>query len=90
VTESLYGFAPGGMSPEPMLAQSCIPDAAALTWTCRLREGRTFSDGMRVDAGDVLASFVAQWDRSRPLRTASPDATFAAWDALFGGTLGGG
>ena len=90
VTKSLYGFAPGGMSPEPALAQRCIPDATALTWTCRLHEGRTFSDGMRVDAGDVLASFVAQWDRSQPLRAASPDATFAAWDALFGGTLGGG
>ena len=45
---------------------------------------------MRVDAGDVLATFAAQWDRTQPLRAASPDASFATWDALFGGTLGGG
>ena len=89
VSEALYGFAPGGMTPEPVLAQGCIPDQAALAWTCRLREDRTYSDGKRVDAGDVLASFVAQWDRSQPLRAALPGASFAAWDALFGGTLGG-
>jgi ABC-type transport system substrate-binding protein len=88
VTESLYGFAPGGMTPGPVIARSCIPDDAALVWTCRLAPDRTFSDGMRVDAGDVLASFAAQWDRSLPFRAAQPDAPFAAWDALFGAALG--
>ena len=85
--EGLYGFKPGTMTVEPRLAQ-CEPDAQATVWTCRLRQGVTFHDGARLDAGDVLASYVAQWDRSRPQRAASP-APFATWDALFGGTIGG-
>jgi ABC-type transport system substrate-binding protein len=88
VLEGLYGFAPGSLAPEPRLAERCDPDADAITWTCRLRSGVTFHDGARLDAGDVLASFVAQWDRSQPMRAGS-DAPFTAWTALFGDTLGG-
>jgi ABC-type transport system substrate-binding protein len=88
VLEGLYGFAPGTMTVEPRLAQRCEPDARAITWTCRLRPDVRFDDGARLDAGDVLASYVAQWDRSQPLRQAS-DAPFTAWDELFGDTIGG-
>ena len=87
VVEGLYGFAPGTLTVEPRLAQRCEPDAEALVWTCRLRQGATFSDGSRVDAGDVLASYVAQWDTSQPLRRDS-EAPFAAWTELFGDTIG--
>jgi ABC-type transport system substrate-binding protein len=87
VLEGLYGFAPGTMTVEPRLAQGCDPDAEARVWTCRLRQGVAFDDGARLDAGDVLASYVAQWDRSQPLRQAS-DAPFTAWNQLFGDTLG--
>ena len=90
LTEGLYGFTPGGLAVEPRLAQWCTTGDGATTWTCRLRAGITFSDGVALDAGDVMATFVAQWDRSQPLRQARPDAAFAAWDDLFGGTLGGG
>ena len=90
VSDGLYGFDAGAIDPLPRLAQRCDANSDATVWTCRLRPGRTFSDGMQVDAGDVLASFVAQWDRTQPLRMSEPDATFAAWDELFGGTLGGG
>jgi hypothetical protein len=44
---------------------------------------------MRFDAGDVLASFVAQWDAGGALRTAGPPGAFASWDALFGAPAGG-
>jgi hypothetical protein len=44
---------------------------------------------MRLDAGDVLASFVAQWDAAGPAREAAPVGAFAAWDGLFGPTTGG-
>ena len=88
VVEGLYGFRPGTMTVEPQLAQQCEPNAQATVWTCRLRQGVTFQDGARLDAGDVLASYVAQWDRSQPLRMASA-GSFATWDALFGGTIGG-
>ena len=87
VSESLYGFAPGAMAPEPVLAEACSPEADAVVWTCRLDAPRRFSDGMRVDARDVLASFVAQWDGTGPIRAASPEASFAAWDELFGEAL---
>ncbi|HEY5435067.1 MAG TPA: ABC transporter substrate-binding protein [Candidatus Limnocylindrales bacterium] len=89
VTDGLYGFAPGTLDPEPRLAVRCTPNTDATIWTCRLRPGVTFGDGMRLDAGDVLASFVAQWDGSSPLRTAGPPGAFASWDALFGGPAGG-
>ena len=65
VVEGLYGFKPGTMTVEPRLAR-CEPDAQATVWTCRLRQGVTFHDGAHLDAGDVLASYVAQWDRSQP------------------------
>jgi ABC-type transport system substrate-binding protein len=88
VVDGLYGFKPGTMTIQPRLAQQCQPDAQATVWTCRLRQGVTFQDGAHLDAGDVLASYVAQWDRSQPLRAAST-GSFATWDALFGGTIGG-
>ena len=81
-------FQPGTMTVEPRLANRCEPSADATVWTCRLRGGVRYADGARFDAGDVLASFVAQWDRSQPLRKGS-DAPFAAWTALFGDTIGG-
>ena len=88
VTEPLYAFAAGTLRPEPRLAEGCTPDADATVWTCTLRDGVTFHDGARLDASDVLATYVAQWDASAPLRAARPEATFATWAALFGGTLG--
>ncbi len=86
--EGLYGFQSGTMTVEPRLAGTCEPSADATVWTCRLHGGVRYADGARFDAGDVLASFVAQWDRSQPLRKGS-DAPFAAWTALFGDTIGG-
>ncbi len=89
VTEGLYGFEPGTLAVEPRLAIRCSPDREATIWTCRLRPDTTFHDGMRLDAGDVLASFVAQWDATGPARRAEPEGAFAAWDGLFGPTMGG-
>ncbi|MEO5966440.1 MAG: ABC transporter substrate-binding protein, partial [Candidatus Limnocylindrales bacterium] len=89
VTQGLFGFESGTLARRPILARTCDPSPDATVWTCTLRSGRTFTDGMAIDAGDVLASFVAQWDRTQPLRAAEPEAPFAAWDELFGGTLDG-
>jgi peptide/nickel transport system substrate-binding protein len=86
VLQGLYGFRDASLVPVPVLARSCDPDADALVWTCRLVNGVTFHDGATLDAADVVASFVAQWDRTQPLRAGS-DRPFAAWDALFGDTL---
>jgi ABC-type transport system substrate-binding protein len=86
VTDPLYGFAPGSLRPEPSVADRCTPNKDATTWTCRLRDGVTFHDGAALDAGDVLATYQAQWDAASPLRASRPDARFA-WDALFGAPL---
>jgi ABC-type transport system substrate-binding protein len=89
VTEGLYGFKPGGVAVEPRLAVRCAPNADATVWTCRLRPETLFHDGMRLDAGDVLASLVAQWDPAGPLRATAPEGAFSTWDALFGPSAGG-
>jgi len=86
VSNGLYGFAAGTMTATSQLAK-CTADADATTWTCKLRSGAAFADGTPLDAADVLATFVAQWDPSSPLRHARPDGVFAAWDALFGQAL---
>ncbi|MDO5703680.1 MAG: ABC transporter substrate-binding protein [Paracoccus sp. (in: a-proteobacteria)] len=42
---------------QPELAESIEPDAEAKVWTFRLRSDATFSDGRKVTAKDVVASF---------------------------------
>lgn len=84
VTEPLYREPSGGLTPEPALAQACTPSPDAIVWTCILRSGVRYHDGASFDAGDVLTSYVAQWDRTQPLHVARPDAPFAVWQRLFG------
>jgi peptide/nickel transport system substrate-binding protein len=88
VTEPLYAFAPGTLAPEPRLADRCTPNGDATVWTCVLRKGVAFSDGATLDAGDVLTTFVAQWDAGQPVRASRPGVPFLAWQALFGAALG--
>jgi peptide/nickel transport system substrate-binding protein len=52
---------------EPRLASSWTTSADGLTWTLKLREGVTFSDGTPLTASDVLFSLRALYDE----RTAS-------------------
>lgn len=89
VTPGLYQLNPETGQPKPALAVQCIPSPDAMVWTCRLLPDAVFSDGMHVDAGDVLASFVAQWDVAGPLRAHSAPGAFASWDDLFGRPAGG-
>ncbi|MFG1706606.1 ABC transporter substrate-binding protein [Nonomuraea sp. M3C6] len=51
----LATYAPDG-NIKPRLATSFAPDAKLTTWTIRLREGVTFTDGKPVRAADVLFS----------------------------------
>ena len=90
LTEGLYGFAPGSVTPEPRLARSCRPDDDARVWTCTLGGDVTFNDGTALDAGDVLASIVAAWDGTGTFRSAAPEGAFSTWDALFGGPVDAG
>jgi peptide/nickel transport system substrate-binding protein len=83
VFESLYGFRPGTAEVTPSLAESCAPNQELTVWTCHLRSGVTFHDGASLDATDVLASFVAQWDYERPMHAGRTGA-FAGWVGQFG------
>jgi ABC-type transport system substrate-binding protein len=85
VTPGLYAFERGSLTPVPALASRCTPSDDATVWTCRLRAGRRFTDGKAVDAGDVLASLVAQADAGGRLRASLPTGSLVPWDELFGG-----
>jgi len=58
----------------PDLAESWEPDAKALTWTFRLREGVTFHDGHRFTAADAAYTLRHILDK----QTASPQAAVLA------------
>ena len=51
---------------EMVLAESIEPSKDARTWTARLREGIKFSDGRKVTADDVIASFKRMTDPDAP------------------------
>ena len=87
VLEGLFGFAPGTLRPEPRLARDCVAGAGAMVWTCNLVPGIRFQDGARLDAGDVLASLVAQWDPGSRFHPAAPATGVAAWPGIFGSVL---
>ena len=87
VSDGLYGMAPGTLTIEPRLAARCSPGDDTTTWTCTLRRGVTFHDGIALDAGDVLATYVAAWDASSPLHAARPAGDGGVVAGLFGGLL---
>ena len=84
--DGLYGYRQGTADPEPDLATACEPDKALKTWTCTLRDGVEFANGASLDAGDVLATFAAQWDAKHPLHKGRT-SEFRAFASLFGGFL---
>lgn len=83
IVEALYGFEPGSAAVQPVLAEDCQPDEELTVWTCRLRQQVKFHDGSLLDANDVVASFVVQWDAGHPLHTGRSGA-FTTMNTLFG------
>jgi ABC-type transport system substrate-binding protein len=83
VTESLLAFEVGGTKVEGGLATSCDPNADLTEWTCNLRKNVKFHNGFTLDAADVVASFVLQWDAASPLHKGNTGA-FTYFNALFG------
>lgn len=86
IAEPLYRFSPGGAAVEPALAESCTPDDDLTTWTCTLRRDVRFHDGTLLDAGDVVASFAAQWDADSPLHRLD-GGSFAYFEQFWPGFL---
>ncbi|CAN5377903.1 hypothetical protein BH10CHL1_BH10CHL1_09140 [soil metagenome] len=67
VMQSLLMFAPGTGEVAPSLAKEWSANADLTEWTFKLREGVKFHNGATLDANDVVASYVAQWDAKSPL-----------------------
>lgn len=82
VTDGLYGYAAGSLSPVPRLAASCTANGDATVWTCRLRPPAA-APSLSLDAADVVATIRAMADPADPVHQALGDAAFAAWAQLF-------
>ncbi|MCJ7708671.1 MAG: ABC transporter substrate-binding protein, partial [Anaerolineales bacterium] len=87
VMQGLYGYVINGTDVEPLLAESCEPNADLTVWTCTLREGVTFHNGFALDASDVVASFTAGLDVNSPLHVGNTGA-FEYWITLWGNLIG--
>jgi peptide/nickel transport system substrate-binding protein len=83
IGETLYTWKTGTAEVTPGLADSCTANTEGTVWTCKLHPGVTFHNGARLDAGDVVTTFAAQWDATNPLHIGRTK-TFEYWGALFG------
>jgi ABC-type transport system substrate-binding protein len=85
VTEPLYVYEVGGVAPIPALAEECVGNEDATSFTCNLRADVTYHNGAHFDANDVVLSYAVQWDAAHPLhigRTGSFEY-FAGFFAQF-------
>jgi peptide/nickel transport system substrate-binding protein len=86
VFEQLLAFKPGTVQIVPELAESFTANPEATEYTFKLRSGVKFHNGATLDAGDVLASFAAQWDKANPNHKGNT-GTFEYWGYYFSGFL---
>jgi ABC-type transport system substrate-binding protein len=83
VYEALLGFSIGGTDIVPALAESYEANETLDEYTFAIREGVKFQNGADLDASDVVASFVAQWDAMSPNHVGRT-GTFEYFGAFFG------
>ncbi len=83
VTQALLGYETAGTAVEPVLAETYTASDDLMTWTFTLRKDVKFHNGFTLDAADVVASLVLQWDAANPLHTGNTGA-FSYWSGLFG------
>ncbi|WP_083914738.1 ABC transporter substrate-binding protein [Ilumatobacter nonamiensis] len=86
INESLLSYEVGGTAVEAALAESWESNEDGTVWTFTLRDGVTFHNGNPLDANDVVATYVAQWDAASPLHVGR-EGTFYYFSADFLGFL---
>jgi ABC-type transport system substrate-binding protein len=74
ISEPLYRYQAGSVTPKPALAEVCTPNDDLTVWTCNLRQGVMFHNGSSLDANDVVMSLLVQWDASHPLHKGNTGA----------------
>ena len=95
IYETLMRYGEDGV-PEPYLLESMTPDAEALTWTMKVKDGIKFSDGSALDAeavawnlnyykenGILASSYYANFEKAEATDASTVVCHFTEWDALF-------
>lgn len=86
ITEALLAYETGGTAVVPALADTYEANEDLTVWTFHIREGVTFHDGSTLDANDVVATWVTQWDAANPLHVGR-SGNFEYFAGFFGGYL---
>jgi peptide/nickel transport system substrate-binding protein len=84
--EGLTTFSDEGLNVKPALAEYWEGNTDNTQWTFYLRHQAKFSNGAKVDANDVVASYAAQWNLASPNHTGST-GDFAYFKRFFGGFI---
>ncbi|MCJ7625769.1 MAG: ABC transporter substrate-binding protein, partial [Anaerolineaceae bacterium] len=61
----------------------CVGNEDATEWTCSLRKGVLFSNGAKLDANDVVTTFLRMWDAENEYRVGNT-GVFTYWKDFFG------
>lgn len=83
VNEALLSYDVGTTDVVPALAEKFEANEDLTEWIFTLRSGVKFHDGSDLDAGDVVTSWVAQWDAASPMHTGRV-GDFTYFQAYFG------
>jgi len=84
--EALLSFKVGGVEVQPGLAEKYSANADLTEWTFNLRKGVKFFDGAELNANDVVATYVSQWDYKDPNHKGRT-GTFEYFGSFFGTML---
>ena len=82
IFDTLYDFEWGTANAKPALAE-CVGNEDATEWTCTLRAGVLFSNGAKLDANDVVTTFLRMWDVTNEFRIGNT-GVFTYWKDFFG------
>jgi ABC-type transport system substrate-binding protein len=81
--DTLLTYDYGTTDLKPSLADTWFSNDDLTEWTFQLRYGPEFSNGSKLDANDVVASFAAMWDASNPNHKGN-SGQFALFKRFFG------